>query len=121
MMELNAKALALDIARILDSKKAEDIRVLHIGDLTILADYFVIATGTSSTQVKALAEEVEFQLSEKGVEPHHAEGRRTDRWILLDYGSVVVHVFYKESREFYNLERLWADAEQIDGKEWETT
>ena len=119
-MELNAKELAIDIAKILDSKKAENIKVLHIGTLTILTDYFIIATGNSSTQVKALAEEVEFQLGQKGIEPHHAEGRRTDNWILLDYGYAVVHVFYKESREFYNLERLWADATEVDGKEWET-
>ncbi len=118
-MEHNPKDLAIKIARILDEKKAEDVRVIHIGDLTILADYFVIATGTNSTQVKALAEEVDFKLGQEGLEPHHAEGKRSDQWILLDYSSVVVHVFYKDAREFYNLDKMWADAAEIDKKEWE--
>ena len=90
----------------LDSKKAKDIDAIKIGDLTIIADYFLIASGTSSTQVKALADEVEFKLSEAGVEPDHIEGRATG-WILLDYGSVVVHVFHEETRHFYDLERHW--------------
>ena len=119
MLELESKDLAMKIAKILYDRKAEEIRVLEIGDLTILADYFVIATGMSSTQVKSLAEEVEYKLGLEDIEPHHAEGRRTDQWILIDYSSVVLHVFYKESREFYNLERLWTDAKEVDRKEWE--
>lgn len=99
--------------RALSDKKAQDIEAIQIGDLTILADYFLIASGTSSTQVKALAEEVEFKLSEQGLEPHHIEGRSTG-WILLDYRSVVVHVFHKESRDFYQLERLWTDGKRLD-------
>lgn len=106
-----------DIAKIavkaLDSKKAIDIQVVGITELTIIADYFVIATGNSSTQVKALADEVEFQLSQNGVEPLHIEGRSTG-WIVIDYGSVVVHVFHGEQREFYGLERLWKDGEKLD-------
>ena len=97
----------------LDSKKAKDIDAIKIGDLTIIADYFLIASGTSSTQVKALADEVEFKLSEAGVEPDHIEGRATG-WILLDYGSVVVHVFHEETRHFYDLERHWSDGEHVD-------
>jgi len=102
------------IVSILDSKKADDIKVLKIGDLTILGDYFVIATGNSSTQVKMLADEIDYQLGLLGIEPHNIEGYETKNWILLDYYDVVVHVFYGETRDFYGLERLWADGEQID-------
>lgn len=97
----------------IDSKKGENIEVIGITDLTILSDYFVIATGTSSTQVKALAEEVEYQLELKGIEPHHIEGRNTP-WVCLDYNSVVIHIFYKDQRDFFKLERLWEDGEKID-------
>ena len=97
----------------LDAKKAVDIKAIIIDDITILADYFVIATGMSSTQVRALADEVDFRLSEKGVEPLHIEGKSSG-WILLDYGSVIIHVFYKADREFYELDHLWQDAQQID-------
>ncbi len=104
----------LEIAvKALDSKKAKDIEAIKIGDLTIIADYFIIASATSSTQVKALADEVEFKLSEAGIEPDHIEGRATG-WILLDYGSVVVHVFYEETRRFYDLERHWSDGQHLD-------
>ncbi len=108
---------SMDLVKIavkaLDDKKAKDIEVIKIGDLTIIADYFVIASATSSTQVKALADEVEFRLSEGGEEPHHIEGRSTG-WILLDYGSVVIHVFHEETRNFYNLERHWTDGSKVD-------
>lgn len=97
----------------MDAKKAVDIKAMKVDDITILADYFVIATGMSSTQVKALADEVEFKLSQLGVEPLHVEGKSSG-WILIDYGSVIIHVFYKNDREFYALDHLWQDAEQID-------
>lgn len=97
----------------LDSKKAFDMKVVKVDDITVLADYFVIATGSSTTQVKALADEVDYKLSEAGVEPNHIEGK-TSGWILLDYGSVVVHVFYKKDREFYSLDHLWEDGTEID-------
>lgn len=101
------------VVKAIDSKKGENIEVIKISDLTILADYFVIATGTSSTQVKTLADEVEFKLSQQGVSPHHIEGEKSD-WICLDYLGVVIHIFYKEQRDFYQLERLWEDGEKID-------
>lgn len=101
----------------IDSKKGENIEVIGVTDLTILADYFVIATGTSSTQVKALAEEVEYKLSLEGVTPHHIEGEKTP-WVCLDYNSVVVHIFYKDQRDFYQLERLWEDGQKIDITEY---
>ena len=99
--------------RALDEKKAEDIEVIQITELSVVADYFVIANGTSNTHVRALASEVEDALSKQGVEAGHIAGRATG-WILLDYGSVVVHVFHKESRAYYNLERLWADGKKIE-------
>ena len=101
------------IIKALDSKKGLDIKLIKVSDITALTEYFVIAAGTSSTQVKALAEEAEYQLSAQGVEPHHIEGKSTG-WILLDYSDVVVHVLNEQARSFYDLERLWADGEQID-------
>ena len=106
--------LAAQAVRSLDAKKAEDLRVIGIHDISVLADYFVLATGTSGTHVKALADEVEFRLGEAGVKPGHTEGYRSNTWILLDYGSVVVHVFTAESRKFYDLDRLWQDGKTID-------
>ncbi|MGN0622655.1 MAG: ribosome silencing factor [Oscillospiraceae bacterium] len=102
------------IIKALDSKRAEDIQLIGIKDLTIVADYFVIANGTSNTQTKALADEVEFKMKELGVEPLRVEGYQGATWIILDYGDIVVHVFYKETRSYYNLERLWSDGEQVD-------
>ncbi|MBR3418740.1 MAG: ribosome silencing factor [Oscillospiraceae bacterium] len=102
------------IVKILDSKKAEDIQVIGITNLTIIADYFVIATGTSTTQVKSLADEVDFQLGQLGVEARGIEGVRAASWIVLDYDDIVVHVFYRDTRAEYQLERLWADGEQVD-------
>ncbi len=104
--------------RALDAKRAEDIRVLKVTDLTILGDYFIIANGTSTTHTRTLAEETEFQLSQKGVEPRHREGMPGSNWYILDYGDVIVHVFYQETREFYRLEQLWADAETLDIRQW---
>ena len=108
--------LATAIAQVLDKKKASDVKVLKVRDLTVLADYFVIATGTSSTHVKSLAEEVEFQLGEQGARPLRTEGYDSKNWILLDFGEVIVHVFYPEARSFYDLEHLWADAQPVDVK-----
>ena len=101
------------IAKVLDKKKALDIKAIHITEYSIVADYFIVASGTSNTHVKSLADDVEFELKQQGVEPDHIEGRATG-WILLDYGSVIVHVFTPESREYYNLERLWSDAQSVD-------
>lgn len=105
------------IVEVLKDKKAKDIKVLSIEELSILTDYFVMATGTSTTHVKSLAENLEQKMKESGYEIHHKEGFRSGRWILLDYYDVVVHLFYEEERGFYNLERLWADAELVSLKE----
>ena len=101
------------IVKVLDNKKAEEIKVIKISELTVMSDYFIIANGTSNTHVRALAEEVEAELSEAGVEPRNIEGRSTG-WILLDYNDVVVHVFTPRDRDYYNLERLWQDGEEVD-------
>ncbi len=107
------------VVNTLNDKKATDIKVLKVGDLTILANYFILATGTSSTQVKALADEVDFKLAtEDHLEPHNREGYQSGNWIVLDYIDVIVHVFHTETREFYDLERLWADGEVINIEEF---
>lgn len=99
-------------ANALNNKKAKQLKALKIDDLTTLADYFLIATATSSTHVRALADEVEEKLKELSVEPHHIEGKSTG-WIVLDYTSVIVHIFTPDQREFYNLDSMWSDAEEI--------
>ncbi len=109
---------SLETARLavksLCSKKGLDIRLIKIQDISSIADYFVIATGTSNTQVKALADDVEYRLDKAGISVSHIEGYRSDSWILLDYVDVIVHVFSEEARDYYSLERLWQDGEQID-------
>lgn len=105
--------LLKNIVVTLDNKKAMNIKSLEITDLTVVADYFVIATGTSGTHIRALADEVEDTLTKMGVEPNHIEGKTTG-WILLDYGTVIVHLFTHDQRELYSLEHLWGDAKQVD-------
>lgn len=100
-------------AKALDDKKARDVKVLKTAEQTVLADYFVICNGTSSTHIKALVDEVDKQLSEAGEPPIRREGLRSDIWVLMDFGSVIVHVFTDEARKFYNLERLWSDTEEV--------
>ena len=110
----DAHTLAELIAGALDGKKGSDISVLEVGKHTILADYFVIATGTSNTHVKALRDECEYITKEKpALVPAHIEGYNNDTWTLLDYGSVVVHIFTKDGRDFYKLEKLWKDADAV--------
>lgn len=102
-----------EIVKILDNKKATDIKALNITEHSIVSDYFVIATGTSNTHVKALADEVEYEMDKLGVKVDHIEGRATG-WILLDFSCVLVHLFTGESRDYYKLERLWSDANELD-------
>ena len=111
---VNAKEMALAAAKALDSKKGRDIKVLEIDKITTLADYFVICSGGSNTQINALGDEVEKELTLAGEEPLHREGYRGGTWVLLDYGCVVVHIFNDEARKFYSLEHLWADGEEVD-------
>ena len=102
------------IVKSLDNKKGQDIKLLKTGGITVLADYFVICSATSSPHIKALADEVDKNLSEAGEPPIRREGYRSGSWVLLDFGCVIVHLFQEEARQFYNLERLWNDAESID-------
>ena len=99
--------------RALENKNAKDVKILKTAEHTILADYFVICNGSSSTHIKALVDEVDRQLSEAGEPPIRREGLRSDIWVLMDFGSVIVHIFTDEARKFYDLERLWSDAEAV--------
>ena len=110
---MESRELVRQIAASLDKHKAQDLKIIVVRDLTVIADYFVIAAGTSSTQVKALADYVEYELGQQGIKPRRVEGYSSSSWILIDYGSVIVHVFYEETRAFYDLERLWKDGEQL--------
>ena len=111
---MTPKEMAILAAKALDGKKGEEIKIMEVTELTTLADYFVICTGSSNTQIKALSDAVEQELEEQGETVLHREGYRGGIWVLLDYGSVVVHVFNNEAREFYALERLWQDGKRLD-------
>lgn len=106
--------LAKKAARLLDDKKAERVNVIEIQEISSLGDYFVIATGTSTTHVRALADELEEKLKAEGLPPARVEGYRSNSWILLDWGSVVIHIFTQEGRDFYDLDRLWADGKKVE-------
>lgn len=114
---LSAKEVALEVTRALDAKKGIDIRLLRIEKVSSLADYFLICTGYSNTHVKTLCDYAEYTMEQLGEPMLGREGHRGNSWELLDFGSVVVHVFTEEARKFYDLERLWADAEQVDLKD----
>ena len=108
---MEPQELALKIAKVLYDKKALDIQVLDVSKLTVITDYMVIASGRSALQVKSLAEDVDDQLAMEGVTLRSKEGVMEGRWIVLDYGTVLVHIFHPEDRQFYRLERLWEDGE----------
>ena len=110
----SANEVAITVTKALDEKKGMDIRLLKIDKVSSLADYFLICTGTSNTHVKTLCDYAEYALEQAGETMLGREGHRGNSWELLDYGTIVVHVFTQEAREFYGLERLWADAEQVD-------
>ena len=111
---LSPEQIAAIAAKALEDKKAKDVKILKTTEQTVLADYFVICNGTSSTHIKALVDEVDKQLSEAGEPPVRREGLRSDIWVLMDFGCVIVHVFTDEARQFYNLERLWSDSEVVE-------
>ena len=111
---LSAREVALEVTKALDEKKGIDIKVLRIEKISSIADYFVICTGTVNTHVKTLCDYAEYTMEQLGETMMGREGHRGNSWELLDYGSVVVHVFTEEARKFYDLERLWADAEVVD-------
>lgn len=109
----SSKEMAKLVYEALEDKKGEDIQVIEIKEISIIADYFIIANGSNSSQVDALVDNVKEVLAKKGYEPLRIEGVRSASWILMDYGDVVVHVFSKEDRLFYNLERIWRDGNTI--------
>ena len=106
--------MAVGLAKALDSKKGLNIKVLKTQELTTLADYFVLCTATSTTQVKAMSDACEEAMEQQGETVHHIEGHRDVAWLLMDFSCVIVHVFTDEARKFYDLERLWADAQEVD-------
>ena len=110
---MTPREIAERIVVTLDNKKGKDIRLLKTEAVTVLADYFVLCTGTGATHLKTLVEEVDEALSEAGEPPLRREGYRGGSWVLLDFGSVIVHLFSEQARSFYDLEHLWADAEDV--------
>lgn len=109
LKDATAEELAQAIADVLDSKKGHDIKVLKVSDKTVIADYFVICSGNTGTQVKALAGEVEYRIGLRDVAPYGVEGRDNGAWVIVDYSNVIVHVFSRDAREFYKLDKLYAD------------
>lgn len=105
------------IVKSCEDKKGIDIKVLDINGLSSIADYFVIVSGNSSSQVSALANEIEEKMGEAGYELNNQEGKNSMRWIILDYSDIIIHIFHKEEREYYNLERLWSDESNFIDKE----
>lgn len=106
---------AQEMVKILDKKKGRDIQLLEIRNLSTLGDYFILASGNSNTQVKALSDDVDDEMNKQfKVNPLRIEGQQAAQWILMDYGDVMVHIFQDEARSFYDLERLWRDAPQVD-------
>ncbi len=110
---LTSAQMAQLAVRLMDDKKARQVRILDIRKISLVSDYFVLCSGGSTNQVRAIADHVEETLDELGVPLHHSEGYKNGRWVLLDYGDVVIHVFHEEDREFYDLERLWGDAPEV--------
>lgn len=113
--------MAKIVYQALDEKKGEDIRIIEISRISIMADYFIIANGTNLSQVQAMVENVREKMHQAGFEIKRVEGNRSSTWILLDYGDVVVHVFDKEDRLFYDLERIWSDGRQISPEDLNRT
>jgi ribosome-associated protein len=110
---MNSKEMAKLVCQALEEKKAEDIKIINIEEVSVMADYFIIASGTNRNQVQAMSDSVEEALGKAGVNPRQIEGYQTANWILLDFGDVIVHVFDEENRLFYDLERIWRDGKSM--------
>ena len=119
-MEFMSKELEMvrHACKTLDEKKALDIKVIDIHEVSVIADYFVIASGSNLNQVQAMVDNVEEQLGRAGYEPKQVEGTRGSNWILMDYGDLIIHVFDEENRLFYDLERIWRDGKEVDAEEF---
>ena len=113
MLREDSRALAEEIVKILDANKAGQLKLLRVNDRTVMTDYFVICTGNSNTHIKSLSGEVEYKLGEKGIAHTGVDGYESGIWIVMDYTTVMVHIFNREQRDFFKLEKLWADAEDI--------
>lgn len=114
LADVDAKELAEVASGILDAKKANNLSVLHVTDKSDITDYLVLATATSSTHVKALAGELTYRLGQRGVDPLHEDGRGTGSWQIVDFGTVIVHIFDREARDYYNLDKLYRNTEEIE-------
>ncbi len=112
-MTLTPEQMAAIAAEALEDKKARDVKILKTAEQTVLADYFVICSGSSAPHIKALVDEVDMRLSQAGEPPIRREGMRSDIWVLMDFGSVIVHVFTEDARKFFDLERLWSDSQEV--------
>jgi ribosome-associated protein len=112
-VEKDIKEIALLAAEAAEDKKAKAVKILEVKDLTSIADYFVICSGNSETQVNAIANGIEEDLKEKDIVPQKIAGSQESQWILLDYADIIIHVFHKDKRKYYEIERLWADAKEI--------
>lgn len=117
MAEKAAKTMAKLAYEALADKKAEDIKIINIEEVSVLADYFIIASGTNRNQVQAMADNVEEELHKAGYPVKQTEGYRSANWILMDFGDIIVHVFDSENRLFYDLERIWRDGKEIQAEE----
>jgi len=113
-MSITSKEMAKIACKALDDKKASDIRIIDISGISVLADYFIIADGASQHQIEAMRDAVDEELFKAGVQVKQVEGNRNSSWVLMDYGDIIVHVFSKEDRLFYDLERIWGDGKFID-------
>lgn len=112
--EMDARQKAKMAIAALEDKKAEDVHVIDISEVSTLADYFIIASGTNKNQMQAMQDAVDEKLSRAGYETKHIEGNKNATWILMDYGDVIIHIFDKENRLFYDLERIWRDGKMVD-------
>ena len=115
--EMDARQKAKMAIAALEDKKAEDVHVIDISEVSTLADYFIIASGTNKNQMQAMQDAVDEKLSRAGYEPKHIEGNKNTTWILMDYGDVIIHIFDKENRLFYDLERIWRDGKMVEVEE----
>ncbi len=109
-----SREMAEKVIEILNTRKAHNVKLLRVEDQTVISDYFVICSATSNTQVKSLAAEIEYKMGLCAVDPLHLDGYSEGHWAVIDYGAVMVHIFLEEARQFYKLEKLWAEAEEID-------
>lgn len=114
MTAINGEELTREIARLAESKKGVDIISIDLQKISLIADYFVLITGNNERQVDAIVRAIKEGLGGKSIDPNRVEGEKGSRWVLMDYGDVIVHVFHREAREYYQLEKLWADAPQLE-------